>query len=49
MEDGFEKLPPNLPDWVQNVFKWYEEGIIEDQKLITSIQYRVQNGIILIE
>lgn len=46
--DGFEKLPPNIPDWIQNIFKWYGDGLIQDQELIDAIQFLVQNGIILI-
>ena len=37
-----------LPDWIQNIFKWYGEGTIPDQELVNAIQYLVQNGIIQI-
>ena len=46
--DGFEKLPIQIPEWIQNIFKWYGEGIIEDQELINTIQYLAENGIISI-
>lgn len=46
--DGFAESEPLLPAWIQNIFKWYGEGTIQDQELVNAIQYLVQSGIIQI-
>lgn len=46
--NGFDKLPPMIPDWIQNIYKWNNEGLVEDLELNNAIDYLVQNGIIQI-
>ena len=44
--DGFEKLPQQIPIWIQNIFIYHGEGKINDSKLINVIQYLAENRII---
>ena len=46
--DGFEKLPQSIPEWIQIIFVYYGEGKINDSELINTIQYLAENGIIQI-
>ena len=44
--EGFEKLPVAIPEWIQNMFVYYGKGKINDSELINAIQYLAENGII---
>ena len=46
--DGFEKLPQSIPEWIQIIFVYYGEGKINDSELINTIQYLAENWIIQI-
>ena len=46
--DGFEKLPVVIPDWIRTIFVYYGAGQINDSELINTIQYLAENGIIQI-
>ena len=46
--DGFEKLPVIIPEWIQTIFVYYGDGSINDSELINAIQYLAENGIIQI-
>jgi len=38
-----------IPDWVQNTFKWYADGLVSETELINSLKYLIQNKIIVID
>ena len=33
-----------IPDWVDNNFRWYGEGLIEQSDLLNSLSYMLDNG-----
>ncbi len=35
-----------FPDWVKNIFTWYEEGAISEQDMINAMEYLINRGII---
>jgi len=37
-----------IPDWVKNTFKWYVEGAISEDEMISAIQFLIKEGIIKI-
>ncbi len=38
----------NLPEWIQNIFSWYYDGIIEEKQLIQTLEFLIKQGIIQI-
>lgn len=36
----------NLPKWVQNLFSWYSDGIIEEKQLIQALEFLIKQEII---
>lgn len=46
---SMEKSDSIFPDWIQNIFKWYGEGILGDQELINAIQYLIDGKIMSLE
>ena len=41
-----EVIESKIPDWVKNTFKWYVEGAISEDELISAIQFLIKEGII---
>jgi len=37
-----------IPDWVKNTFKWYVEGAISEDEMISAIQFLIKEGVIKI-
>ena len=44
-----ESEESEIPAWIQNVFKFYGDGLISDDELINAIQFLVEQGIINLE
>ena len=38
--------PTKIPDWVKNTMKWYLDGSISENEMISAIQFLVKEGII---
>ena len=37
-----------IPSWVKDTFRWYVDGVISEDEMISAIQFLVQLGIIKI-
>jgi len=37
-----------IPAWVKDTFRWYVDGVISEDEMISAIQFLVQLGIIKI-
>ena len=35
-----------IPDWVQNIFSWYDSGLIEEKQIIQTLEFLIKHGII---
>ena len=44
-----ESEESKIPAWIQNVFRFYGDGLISDGELINAIQFLVNEGIIKLE
>jgi hypothetical protein len=42
----FESGSDELPDWVENLFVWYEEEKISEEDLMEAIQFLIDKEII---
>ncbi len=49
VEDPEPEEEDKIPAWIQQVFKFYGEGLISDDELINAITYLVNQGIIKLE
>ncbi len=38
----------NLPEWIQNIFSWYYDGLIEEKHVIQTLKFLIKQGIIQI-
>jgi len=38
----------NLPEWIQNIFSWYYDGLIGEKQLIQTLEFLIKQGIIQI-
>ncbi len=47
--DFYSVTQSKLPDWVKNTFKWYVEGAISEQELISALQFLIKEGILIVE
>ncbi len=35
-----------IPEWVQNIFSWYDSGLIEEKQIIQILEFLIKHGII---
>jgi len=40
---------PAIPDWVDQNFRWYSEGLIEQSELVNAIKYLIDNDILILD
>ena len=38
----------NIPEWIQNIFSWYYDGLIGEKQLIQTLEFLIKQGIIQI-
>jgi len=38
----------SIPEWVKNIFVWYDDGQISDRDLVNGVKYLIDNEIILV-
>ena len=37
-----------IPEWVQNIFSWYDSGLIEEKQIIQILEFLIKHGIIYV-
>jgi len=38
-----------LPEWVQNIFVWYEQGLVSESELLSAIEWLIENNVIKVK
>ena len=38
-----------IPDWIKNIMKWYVDGLISEDEILSAIQFLIKEGTIKID
>jgi len=42
------KLPPNIPEWIKNIFSWYAQEQVSETELLNAITFLINEGTLVV-